>query len=397
MHNGSASLYTDIRMGKEQIRLVHPLYDEITAQTYNLIVYQEQILRIVTEIGLFDWTHAAYIRKIISRKIGEEEFNRQWGRFWEGAKKNGLTEAAAQEIWKNCITSGTYAFNLAHSVSYAMLSAWCMHFKAHYPQVFYAASLSNAPVGKKDRIMELMRDADAHGIEVKPPSIKRSSIGWRPSGQHSLRAGWDQVPGIGPKMAEQIVEANVKSISDLISVRGIGPKTITKLQEFVTAEDPFGIHELDRRIEWAKGQIKATSSMVLPRPTHRCEDVPHETTPYDVPVVVLAQVQVRNQRSIYEINPATQRATATPETARDPELFEWMIMRVVDGTETCSMAINRYQYPHVKDLIWSINLNEDMVLFKGVRRAKLGFRYVNVDRMWVIGSPNGSLGDDDDE
>jgi DNA polymerase-3 subunit alpha len=76
--------YVDIKRGSRQPTLIIRAR-AITAFTQYQVVYQEQILRIVREIGGFDWTHAAYIRKIISRKLGDAEFNRQWERFWEGA------------------------------------------------------------------------------------------------------------------------------------------------------------------------------------------------------------------------------------------------------------------------------------------------------------------------
>jgi DNA polymerase-3 subunit alpha len=86
LHNGAASEYAEIKHGVKEADRFHPAVDVITAPTQFQIVYQEQILRIVREVGDFPWTHAAYIRKIISRKIGEQEFNRSWGRFWEGCQ-----------------------------------------------------------------------------------------------------------------------------------------------------------------------------------------------------------------------------------------------------------------------------------------------------------------------
>ncbi len=112
LHNNASAEYIDIKKGRKEAAKVHPLLDVITADTHYQIVYQEQILRIVREIGGFDWTHAAYIRKIISKKLGEQEFQRQWERFWEGANERGVPEDVAKKIWGNCITAGSYAFCL---------------------------------------------------------------------------------------------------------------------------------------------------------------------------------------------------------------------------------------------------------------------------------------------
>lgn len=117
LHNGSASMYADIKFGRAEPERLHPAFDAITQPTQFQIVYQEQILQIVREVGNFPWTAAAYIRKIISRKIGEQEFNRQWDQFWEGCQslteRTGhppITFAEAKRGWGGMITAGSYAF-----------------------------------------------------------------------------------------------------------------------------------------------------------------------------------------------------------------------------------------------------------------------------------------------
>ncbi len=116
LHSGASVDYVDVKRGKER-KSYHPLLDNIVAYTNGQIIYQEQILRIVMEIGKFDWTDAGYIRKIISKKLGDQEFNRQWEKFRSGATSQGVPEDVAKEIWQRCITAGSYAFNNAHCLS----------------------------------------------------------------------------------------------------------------------------------------------------------------------------------------------------------------------------------------------------------------------------------------
>jgi DNA polymerase-3 subunit alpha len=129
LHNGAASAYAAIKFGRAEPERLHPAIDAITADTQFQIVYQEQILRIVREVGDFPWTHAAYIRKIISRKIGEQEFNRSWGRFWEGCQTlhkrtdyPKIEEVIAKRAWMSMITSGSYC---THSTQPIALPTGC--------------------------------------------------------------------------------------------------------------------------------------------------------------------------------------------------------------------------------------------------------------------------------
>ena len=184
------------------------------------IVYQEQILRIVREIGDFSWTHAAYIRKIISRKIGEQEFNRQKETFQEGARRKGLDDETIDAIWGACITAGGYAFNVPHCVSYGMLGFWTMYLKRHHPVEFFAAAFRKLADWK---LLSLLRDAHRHGIEVLPPSLTESNITWEPAGPNAIRAGYDEIPGIGEATASSIMPAEmlINIISHSIQKRAV--------------------------------------------------------------------------------------------------------------------------------------------------------------------------------
>ena len=393
LHNGAASLYADIKWGDEQVTLVHPMYDSICAATYNLIVYQEQILKIVTEIGGFDWTAASHIRRIISKKLGQEAFNREWGRFWKGAKQNGVPKDTAHEIWMNMITSGTYAFNFAHSVAYGMLAYWTGWLKAHHPQEFYTASLLNTKVEKKkNKHHELMRDAATHGIEIRPPHPKYSGITWKPAGKSALRAGWTQIPDIGPAKAEAILSVKPKTFPEITQAKGIGPKTLEKILDWLRPKDPFKLFDLEERVEEGIARIKTLDGWI-PLPTHTIAEVPDKVLAEDERVVCIGTVAAINLRSLYEINPSTQRAKATPEETRDPELHEFVIMRVTDGTEYSSFKVGRYAYPKDKERIQSIVPRETIVVMEGVRMARIGFRFVHVNRWWILGDDT----DDDEE
>lgn len=393
LHNNASAEYIDVKRGRKEPRRYHPLLDDITRHTNYQIVYQEQILRICMEVGDFDWTHAAYIRKIISRKIGEQEFARQWDRFWEGAQKKGMTEETAQAIWGACITAGSYAFNNAHTVAYGMIAFWTMWLKRHHPQEFFVAALRKL---SKEKRLEILRDAVRHDIKILPPDPVRSEVSWVASGPDIL-AGFSQIAGIGEKTAIKIVEkrgeAGVETWEDLSSIRGIGPKTIEGIMEFVVQDDPFEIHKLDRQIARTKADIrsrklyrigKGGKRIPLPYPTHTSLEVPYSRGS-DVEVVWIGQVNHRNLRELFEVNFSRTGEPLDPATVRDPHLNEWVIMRGVDGGEILTMTIDRWKYPKFREAVWGIKLDSDMVLVRGVKRGFQARRAIYVSDMVVIG------------
>lgn len=415
LHNGAVADYVDIKRGEKVPSLRHPALEKITSFTQFQVVYQEQILRIVREIGNFDWTHAAYIRKIISRKLGDAEFNRQWERFWEGAKTihertdfPPIDEQMARDIWGLLTTSGSYAFNFAHSVSYGYIAWWTMWFKRNHPDVFYAAMLhradqkttggggaggsSNAKASvqskaKLDAHVIMLRDAVSHGFNILPYDLRKSDVTWKREGPRELRPGFDQIDGVGESMAKKIIDwrDGVKdwrgvNWSSLIDVKGIGEKTIETLVKNATGEDPFGIKRLDDMIASVKADLH---NLDLPAPTHRAIDVPYERGE-DEEVVWIGVAVHKNLRDIFEVNRARTGEELDPSEVKHPELNEWMLIAGYDGTDLLSLRITRWKYPKLRNLLWKIQMNEDVILVRGVKPGWRTAREIYVNNIWVL-------------
>lgn len=411
LHNGAVASYVDIKRGVEQPSILHPALEAITRFTQYQVVYQEQILRIVREIGGFDWTHAAYIRKIISRKLGDQEFNRQWERFWEGAQRlPNMDEETARSIWGLCTTAGSYAFNAAHSISYGYIAWWTMWFKKHHPDIFFAAMLhrasqksggdssnAKASVQSKARLdpqVIMIRDAlNAAGfsrprMEIKPLSVRESGLTWQREGENELRPGFLQVPGIGDSMAERIL-AWRETVQDgrglgwasLIDVNGIGEKKLNVICQFAESDDPFNITRLDRMIDAVK---KDLSKLGLPQPTHTAVEVPYERSEDDEEVIWVGVAVHRNLRDIFEVNRARTGEELDPATVRDPDLNEWMLIAGYDGTDLLSLRVTRWKYPKMKNRLWKIKLNEDVLVVRGIKRGWRTAREIQVSDIWVV-------------
>lgn len=416
LFSGTTAEYCDVKFGRRKPERFHEITDRITAHTRGQIIYQEQILQIVREVGGFDWTHAVEIRRIISKKMGEAAFNVSMGAFVEGAAKlHGIEQKTAERIWKRLVTSGTYAFVYAHSVSYSILGLWCAWLKAHYPLEFYAASL--AKEGDEEDRFKLMKDAQAHGISINPPSLAHSKRSWIGSPDAGLVAGWTQIKGIGEKTADKIEEYQPaegwKNWSDLQIVPGIGPKTVELMQSFATARDPFGllrVHETLHKVYGWMIRDGARSAQDSPngRPVNGRSGVPWPThTGTQLAEIYIEQNYGANAKKSYgkgphvvymgmvrEINyqdAVENRRSRTGEEVEDilktlkrPDLLAYCSIRCFDTTdEEVYLRVNRFTFPALKRTIEGIAVNHDVVICVGNRIAGFGTP-VMVEKLYVI-------------
>jgi DNA polymerase-3 subunit alpha len=263
-----------------------------------------------------------------------------------------------------------------------------MYLKRHHPQAFYAAALTKL---SKEKQMSLMRDAERHGLSLLPPDIEDSDEDWKPYGKDGVLAGFRQLPDIGPKLAPLIVEyrdlGEITTWDGLKTVPGVGAKTIEKLYNFVGQEDPFEIHKLEERINKVKreivaGTLRTKQRQRLPYPTHTTEEVPGNRG-QDLEVVWIGTIHNRNVRDLFELNNA-RGTPLTPEEVKRPDLREWVIMHGEDHTDQMSVTIDRYKYPKFKKMVWSLELDHDLVLVRGVKKGYQARRALYVWDMWVI-------------
>lgn len=395
LHNGAAAEYIDVKNGRKKPRQYHPLVEDIVNYTHGQIVYQEQILRITGEVGGFDHVHRATIRKIISKKLGEQEFNRWWQEFRKGALDRGVSESDAKDIWNACITAGSYAFNVAHATSYGMLAWWTMYLKQHHPGEFFAASLSAYDEKKQ---LELLRDAARHGLAAQAPDPQFSSDEWV-FADGRLLAGFAQVPGIGDATALKIMEYRAARHPDdppmtwreLNNIKGIGPKKVATFQEWCDRDDPFEIFKLDRAVEEVQNLILDRKIRGVPLRTHRSIDVPYSRgTKADV--VWAGVIIKRNLKELFELHFSRTGEELDREKVKDPHLNEWVVLWGDDGSEVLTMTVNRWRYPEMREAIWSIKPDSDIVVVKGFKPGYQSRRMIQVTDLWVL-----SQEEDEDE
>jgi len=393
LHSGAAAEYIQVKHGRKPAEHLHPVVDEITKWTNYQIVYQEQILQVVRRLGNFTWEQAAQIRKLISKKQGEQAFNRMRELFMDGCKQNGVKETSAGKVWKQLVTAGAYAFNSAHCVSYGLLAYWTMWLKVKYPLEFYCAALQKYECKPGEKGFDLLKEAVAKGIEILPPDPVRSQMSWSVH-NGALLAGFVQISGVGEKTANSMIswrelvgieelEAN-KSWMPYEAVKGIGPKTIVSILEFCEQEDPFEISLLQRKLSKVRGWLnRHADENGMRRPTSRAEDVPYE--PKQGEHVVLVSVRDRNLKDLYELHRSRTGDELDPSTVRDPDYVNWTVILGEDESGPLTITVHRYRglYEKYKKQIWDLDPKRHLLLVRGLKRREYR-RAIYAEELWVL-------------
>src|SRR5512136_39946 len=160
--------------GEEAIEYKHPKLEPIPAETYAIIVYQEQIIRVASDLAGYAPGDADQIRKAVGKKI-KEKIEEHRARFITGAVKNGIEEKVAASIYDDIEFFARYGFNKAHAADYAVITCQTAYLKAHYP-IEYMTALLTVERNNTDKIGLLMAECRRMGIPVLPPSINHSGL-----------------------------------------------------------------------------------------------------------------------------------------------------------------------------------------------------------------------------
>ena len=203
LNSGSTTMYIQRRAGKQDVEYPHPVMEPFTEETYGIVVYQEQVMKTMREVGKMSWKDTAEIRKLISRSQGVEKFNTFKDNFSVGAKENGLTQPQIDKIWDSICTFGSWAFNKSHSVSYTIISYWTMYLKIHYPMEFYGSIL--ALTEHEDKKKKIIKEYKREGFKVLPINANKSERHFSIE-KEGLRIGFADIKGIGPMAATAMVE-----------------------------------------------------------------------------------------------------------------------------------------------------------------------------------------------
>jgi len=179
-----------------------PQLEEILNETYGVIVYQEQVMRIAQVLANYSLAEADLLRKVISKKKADE-MAQQKERFLAGTGQNGLNSNKAGHVFDLIEKFGGYGFNKSHSVAYAMIAYFTAYLKAHYPVQFMAALLTE-DMGSQDKTIKNIAECKEMDIPILPPDINESQVDFSVVGE-SIRFGLAAVKNVGFKAVEAIV------------------------------------------------------------------------------------------------------------------------------------------------------------------------------------------------
>ncbi|MGD9047159.1 MAG: error-prone DNA polymerase, partial [Anaerolineae bacterium] len=210
IQGGMVHPYLRRRQGLEPVAYAHPALEPALAETLGVIVFQEQVLRVAMAVARFSPAEADHLRRAMSRSRSKEAMAALRQRFVEGARANGLDEAAADEIWQQLEGFAGFGFCKSHAAAFALVAYQTLYLKAHYPAEFYCALLNHQPLGFYPPEV-LAGDARRHGVPILQPDANRSQAACSleqacPEGQVAIRLGLGYVRGLGEAWQERIVE-----------------------------------------------------------------------------------------------------------------------------------------------------------------------------------------------
>jgi DNA polymerase III subunit alpha len=201
---GMVEEYIKRKTGKSRVKYILPETKEILEETYGVIVYQEQVMRIAVAVAGFSMAEADVLRKAMGKKKADV-MAKMKEQFAAGAVKRGVPREKAHELWDYIEPFAGYGFNKSHSVAYAMLAYKTAYLKTHYPVAFMAAML-NSELSSSDAIAKYLGECRNMGIRMLPPDINESDYPFTVVGE-AIRFGLGAVKGVGEGAIEVVLAA----------------------------------------------------------------------------------------------------------------------------------------------------------------------------------------------
>ncbi len=186
----------------------HPRLESILKETYGIMVYQEQVMRIASDLAGFSLSQADLLRRAMSKKI-PEVMERSRKDFINGCVKNKVAQRIAEKIFDLIEYFSGYGFNKSHSTAYAMISYYTAYLKANYPVEFMCALLSSER-DNTDKIVEYVRESENMGIQILPPDVNKSYSEFSVENDKNIRFGLLAVKNVGSTAIESILDSRAK-------------------------------------------------------------------------------------------------------------------------------------------------------------------------------------------
>ncbi len=267
LQGGMVDSYVNRKHGREKWEYPHPVLKEILDETYGVMVYQEQIMRILNRLGGIELSKSYACIKAISKKV-EEKINSTRADFIKGCGERGVAKDVAEDIFAKIVFFAGYGFNKSHTAAYAQIGYQTAYLKTHYTAEFMAALLTSEieDSAKRDVMVDHIADARKLGVEVMPPNVNTGGVGFEVQNGKIL-FGLSAVKGVGKGAVEEIVRARTEGgpfrdlfeFCERVDLRIVKAAAIEKLVK-AGAFDCFG-----------KGK-RAATMLAAPRAVAAAED-----------------------------------------------------------------------------------------------------------------------------
>jgi DNA polymerase-3 subunit alpha len=199
---GMVDTYINVKHGRQEAEYSHEICRGVLEETYGVMVYQEQVMRILNRLGGIELASAYKCIKAISKK-NKDVMDKYTSEFIAGSQKHGLTAEQAMELFELIAHFAGYGFNKSHSTAYALIAYQTAYLKAHYPAAFMAALLSSE-LDNTDKLVDHIDDCKRMGIDVKPPDVNEGDISFTVV-DGVVRFGLAAIKGVGERAIESIV------------------------------------------------------------------------------------------------------------------------------------------------------------------------------------------------
>ncbi len=258
--------------GREAIDFAHAKLEPILRETYGIMVYQEQIMKIAQDLAGYSLGEADLLRRAMGKKK-KSEMEKHQSLFVQGATERGVDPKIAEALFEQMVLFAEYCFNKSHSTAYGAVTYQTAYLKAHYP-VAYMAALLTVNAGQTDRVQRYIANCQAMGIEVMPPDVNASGIDFTPT-EGRILFGLSAVRNLGEGAIRQLIEARgndgpFRSLADLcdrIASQALNRRALESLIHCgaLDALEPGGnraqlMADLDLVLDWAGSRAKDRAS-----------------------------------------------------------------------------------------------------------------------------------------
>lgn len=230
LEGGMVEEFIRRKKNPERVEYAHPKLENILSNSYGVIIYQEQVMQIASDLAGYTLAHADLLRRAMGKKK-IEAMDAEKVAFLQGCQHSGIDTETSEYIWEQMAKFAKYGFNRSHSVAYAMISYATAYYKAKYPAYFYAALLEVADT--TDKMKAAIHNAKSDGLRVVPPQYGNLSYNFTTDGEQ-IFFGLKGIKGLGNKYDKDIWQG-AQSIAEYMR----DPRS-EKQKQFITALAAIG-------------------------------------------------------------------------------------------------------------------------------------------------------------